>query len=193
MTVKRIGIDLAKSVFQVHGVDGRERTVIRKRLKRSELLSFFAQLPVCVVGIEACGSTHHWARQLHALGHEVRLMAPRFVAAYRKSDKNDGNDAEAVCEAVGRPNMRFVPIKSEEQQAVLSVHRARELLVGQRPALINQIRGLLSEYGWSWARARGDCVRLCRRSSRRPRTPYPSWRGSSSPICTRGWRSSISA
>lgn len=147
MTVKRIGIDLAKSVFQVHGVDEREHTVIRKRLKRSELLSFLAQLPVCVVGIEACGSAHHWARRLRALGHEVRLMAPRFVTAYRKNDKNDGNDAEAICEAVGRPNMRFVPIKDAEQQAVLSFHRARELLVGQRTALINQIRGLLSEYG----------------------------------------------
>jgi transposase len=147
MTLKRIGIDLAKNVFQVHGVDERGRTVIRRRLKRSELLSFFAQLPACLVGIEACGSAHHWARQLQALGHEVRLMAPRFVTPYRKNDKNDGNDAEAVCEAVGRSNMRFVPIKDEQQQAVLGIHRARELLVGQRTALINQIRGLLSEYG----------------------------------------------
>jgi len=147
MTVKRIGIDLAKNVFQVHGVDEHEKPVVRRRLKRSEFVEFFAQLPECLVGMEACGGSHHWARELQALGHDVRLMAPRFVAAYRKNDKNDGNDAEAVCEAVSRPNMRFVPIKSAEQQAVLTLHRARELLVGQRTALINQIRGLLSEFG----------------------------------------------
>lgn len=147
MTVKRIGIDLAKSVFQVHGVDEHGRGVLRRRLKRSELLEFFAQQPACLLGMEACGSAHYWARELQDLGHTVRLMAPRFVTPYRKNDKNDGNDAEAICEALGRPNMRFVPIKSVEQQAVLSVHRARELLVGQRTALINQIRGLLSEYG----------------------------------------------
>lgn len=147
MTVQRIGIDLAKTVFQVHGVDERGRTVLRRRLKRDDLAAFFAQMPACLVGLEACASAHHWARKLRALGHEVRLMAPRFVTAYRKNDKNDGNDAEAVCEAVGRPNMRFVPIKDEEQQAVLSLHRARELLVSQRRDLINQIRGLLGEYG----------------------------------------------
>ena len=147
MTVKRIGVDLAKTVFQVHGVDEHEKAVIRRRLKRSEFVAFFAQLPACLVGMEASGGAHHWARELQALGHDVRLMAPRFVGPYRKNDKNDGNDAEAVCEAVGRPNMRFVPIKSIEQQSVLSLHRARDLLVGQRTALINQIRGLLSEHG----------------------------------------------
>lgn len=147
MTVKRIGVDLAKNVFQVHGVDEHDRVRIRRRLKRSQLLTFFAQLPACRVGLEACGSAHHWARCLQALGHEVRLMPPRFVTPYRKNDKNDGNDAEAICEAVGRPNMRFVPIKSAEEQAVLSLHRARELLVGQRTALLNQIRGLLGEFG----------------------------------------------
>lgn len=147
MTVKRIGVDLAKNVFQVHGVDGRERVVFRKRLRRSQFLAFFAQQPPCLVGMEACGGAHHWARQLHQLGHDVRLMAARFVTPYRQNDKNDGNDAAAICEAVSRPSMRFVPIKSKEQQAVLSLHRARELLVAQRTALGNHIRGLLSEYG----------------------------------------------
>lgn len=147
MTVKRIGVDLAKTVFQVHGVDRRGRVVLRKRLRRSAFLSFFAQLPPCLIGLEACGGAHHWARRLQCMGHDVRLMAARFVAPYRKNDKNDRNDAEAVCEAVGRPAMRFVPVKSEQQQAVLGLHRARELLVGQRTALVNQTRGLLAEYG----------------------------------------------
>lgn len=147
MKVKRIGLDLAKSVFELHGVDESERVVLRKTLRRNKVLSTFTQLPPCVVGMEACGSAHYWARELRKLGHEPRLMAPQFVAAYRKNDKNDRNDAEAICEAVGRPNMRFVPIKDEEQQAVLTVHRARSLLVSERTALINHIRGLLSEYG----------------------------------------------
>ena len=147
MLVKRIGVDLAKNVIQVHGVDGRDRVVVRKRLKRSALLAYFAQLPPCLVGLEACSGAHHWARRLQAMGHEVRLMAARFVAPYRQNDKNDGNDAEAVCEAVGRPRMRFVAIKSEEQQALLGLHRARELMVGQRTALVNHLRGLLAEYG----------------------------------------------
>lgn len=147
MEVKRIGIDLAKSVFQVHGVDASEKTVVRKKLSRGKLLAYFAQLPPCLIGMESCGGAHYWARELRKLGHEVRLMAPQFVAPYRKNDKNDSNDAEAICEAVGRPNMRFVPIKNEQQQAVLALHRARELLVGERTALINQARGLLAEYG----------------------------------------------
>lgn len=147
MEVKRIGIDLAKSVFQVHGVNGSEKTVLRKKLSRGKLLAYFAQLSPCLIGMESCGGAHYWARELQKLGHEVRLMAPQFVAPYRKNDKNDSNDAEAICEAVGRPNMRFVPIKNEQQQAVLALHRARELLVGERTALINQARGLLAEYG----------------------------------------------
>jgi transposase len=145
--VTRIGIDLAKQVFQVHGVDARGHTVLRRRLARSQVRAVLAQLPPCVVGLEACGSAHYWARELRALGHDVRLMAPQFVRPYRKNDKNDGNDAEAICEAVGRPHMRFVPVKDVGQQAVLTVHRARQLLIAERTALVNQTRGLLAEYG----------------------------------------------
>ena len=145
--IKRIGVDLAKNVFQVHGVDHHERVVLRRALSRAKLREFFAQLPPCLIGMEACGSAHYWAREFERLGHRVRLMAPQFVTPYRKNDKNDGNDAEAICEALGRPNMRFVPVKDTEQQAVLCVHRARALLVAERTALINQIRGLLGEYG----------------------------------------------
>jgi len=147
MKVKRIGLDLAKTVFEVYGVDEHDTEVLRKTVRRNRLLSTFARLAPCVVGMEACGSAHYWARELKKLGHEPRLMAPQFVTPYRKNDKNDRNDAEAICEAVGRPNMRFVPIKDEEQQAVLTVHRARSLLVAERTALVNHIRGLLSEYG----------------------------------------------
>jgi transposase len=145
--VKRIGIDLAKSVFQIHGVDAHENVVLRRQVRRAKLRAFFAQCPPCHIGMEACGSAHYWARELDRLGHTVRLIAPQFVTPYRKNDKNDGNDAEAVCEALGRPTMRFVPIKDEEQQAVLCVHRARSLLVEERTALANQLRGLLAEYG----------------------------------------------
>ena len=145
--VTRIGIDLAKHVFQLHGVDERGHTVLRRRVSRTQLPPFFAQLRPCLIGMEACGSAHYWARTLTALGHDVRLIAPQFVTPYRKNDKNDGNDAEAICEAVGRPHMRFVPIKTLTQQAVLTVHRARQLLVAERTALVNQTRGLLAEYG----------------------------------------------
>ncbi|HKJ21591.1 MAG TPA: IS110 family transposase [Gammaproteobacteria bacterium] len=145
--IRRIGVDLAKNVFQVHGVDSHEQVVVRRALSRAKLREFFAQLPPCLIGMEACGSAHHWARELERLGHQVRLMAPQFVKPYRKNGKNDRNDAEAICEALGRPSMRFVPVKDPEQQAVLALHRARSLLVAERTALINQIRGLLSEYG----------------------------------------------
>ena len=145
--VTRIGIDVAKQVFQLHGVDAQGQTVLRRRLSRPQLRPFVAQLPPCLIGMEACGSAHYWARELTLLGHDVRLMAPQFVAPYRKNDKNDGNDAEAICEAVGRPHMRFVPVKTLAQQAVLTVHRARQLVVAERTALINQTRGLLAEYG----------------------------------------------
>lgn len=147
MNVKRIGLDLAKSVFEVHGVDEHGRRVLHKTLKRSQVLEWFAQLPPCLVGMEAGGGAHHWARQLREQGHDVRLMAPQFVSPYRKSHKSDHNDAEAICEAVGRPNMRFVAIKSAEQQGVLVMHRARQLAVAQRTALGNQMRGLLAEFG----------------------------------------------
>lgn len=145
--VIRIGIDLAKHVFQLHGVDDGGRTILRRRVSRTQLRPFFVQLRPCLVGMEACGSAHYWARELRTLGHDVRLIAPQFVAPYRKNEKNDGNDAEAICEAVGRPHMRFVPVKDVEQQAVLTVHRARQLLVAERTAVVNQTRGLLAEYG----------------------------------------------
>lgn len=145
--ITRIGIDLAKQVFQLHGVDERGHTILRRRVSRTQLRPFFVQLRPCLVGVEACGSAHYWARELRALGHDVRLMAPQFVRPYRKNDKNDGNDAEAICEAVGRPQMRFVPVKDVGQQAVLTVHRARQLLIAERTALVNQSRGLLAEFG----------------------------------------------
>lgn len=147
MKVTRIGIDLAKQIFQVHGVDEQGRKVLCRQLRRQQLLAFFANLPPCLIGMEACGSSHHWARKLGELGHEVRLMAPQLVKPYVKGNKNDANDAEAICEAVSRPNMRFVPVKSVEQQDILALHRVRSELVRQRTAKVNQMRGLLAEYG----------------------------------------------
>jgi transposase len=147
MNVTAVGIDLAKNVLQVHGVDGRGKVVLRKQLRRAQVAPFFANLPPCVVGMEACASAHHWGRTLEGFGHTVRLMAPQFVKPYVKTNKNDEADAEAICEAVGRPNMRFVPIKSIEQQGVLSLHRVRRGFVKARTAQANQIRGLLGEFG----------------------------------------------
>src|ERR1700675_1785332 len=147
MQITTIGLDLAKSVFQVHGVDATGQAVVRKSLRRSQMLPFFAKLPSCLVGMEACGTSHHWARELIKLGHEVRLMPPAYVKPYVKRGKTDAADAEAVCEAVTRPTMRFVPVKSTEQQPALSMHRTRDLLVKQRTQLINMIRGLLAEFG----------------------------------------------
>lgn len=142
-----VGIDLAKNVFAVHGVDARGKVVLKKPLKREQMLPFFANLQPCLIGLEACGSAHFWARKLQALGHTVRLMAPQFVKPYVKTNKHDAADAEAICEAVTRPSMRFVPIKNGEQQAVLALHRARQGFVKARTAQANQIRGLLAEYG----------------------------------------------
>lgn len=147
MKITTVGIDLAKNVFQVHGVDERGKTVLRKQLKRDQVAAFFANLPPCLIGMEACASAHHWARKLRDMGHDVRLMAPQFVKPYVKTNKNDATDAEAICEAVGRPNMRFVPIKNLEQQAVLALHRVRQGFVKARTAQANQIRGLLGEFG----------------------------------------------
>jgi transposase len=147
MKITTIGIDLAKNVLQLHGVDERGKVVLRKSLKRAQVLSFFANLPACRIGLEACGSAHHWARQLTALGHTVRLMAPQFVKPYVKTNKHDAADAEAICEALQRPNMRFVAIKTVEQQAVLALHRGRQGFVKARTAQGNQIRGLLAEFG----------------------------------------------
>lgn len=147
MKITTVGIDLAKNVFQVHAVDERGTVVLRKQLRRDQMTTFFANLPPCVIGMEACGSAHHWARTLKSLGHDARLMSPQFVKPYVKSNKNDVADAEAICEAVARPNMRFVPVKSVEQQAVLSLHRARQGFVKARTAQANQIRSLLGEFG----------------------------------------------
>ena len=147
MKVMTVGIDLAKNVFQVHGVNEHGKTVLRKQLKRDQVATFFAIMPQCLIGMEACGSAHHWARKLRSFGHDVRLMAPQFVKPYVKTNKNDVADAEAICEAVGRPNMRFVPIKDIEQQAVLSLHRVRQGFVKARTAQANQIRRLLAEFG----------------------------------------------
>src|SRR5437899_9358538 len=147
MKVTTVGLDLAKSVFTLHGVDERGNTLHRKTVRRGKLLELFAQLPACMVGMEACSGAQHWARELRKLGHEPRIMAAEFVEPYRQGGKNDTNDAAAICEAVARPQMRFVPIKSVEQQAVLAVHRLRQGLVEERTALANRIRGLLTEYG----------------------------------------------
>jgi transposase len=147
MKISVVGLDLAKNVFPVHGVDERGDLVLRKQLRRHQVLAFFVRQERCLIGMEACSGAHYWARELRALGHEVRLMAPQFVKPYVKANKTDAADAEAICEAVNRPHMRFVPIKSEEQQAVLALHRSRSALVKARTALINQIRGLLTEYG----------------------------------------------
>lgn len=147
MKASTVGIDLAKNVFSVHGVGEDGKTVLRRTVGRADLLPLFAQMPPCRVGMEACSGAHHFARELKKLGHDARLMAPRFVAPYRKSGKNDGNDAEAICEAVARPNMRFVAVKSVEQQAILVLHRVRQAVVRERTGLINQLRGLLSEFG----------------------------------------------
>lgn len=147
MKCTRVGLDIAKQVFQVHGVDEHGKARLQRKLTRAKVLELFAQFPPCLVGIEACGSSHYWGRELTKLGHTVKLMAAQFVIPYRKRGKNDANDAEAICEAVGRPNMHFVAIKSEEQQSALMVHRARSLLVANRTAQVNQIRGLLAEFG----------------------------------------------
>ena len=147
MKITTVGIDLAKNVFQVHAVDERATVVLRKQVRRDQMTAFFANLPPCVIGMEACGSAHHWARTLKSFGHDARLMSPQFVKPYVKSNKNDVADAEAICEAVARPNMRFVPVKSIEQQAVLSLHRVRQGFVKARTAQANQIRSLLGEFG----------------------------------------------
>ena len=145
--ITTLGVDLAKSVFTVHGVDATGHTVLRKTVRRERLMELVAGLRPCLIGMEACGGAHEWARKFLGHGHRVGIMMARFVAPYRKSSKNDGNDAEAICEAVARPNMRFVPVKSAEQQAILSLHRVRQGFIEQRTATINRIRGLLTEFG----------------------------------------------
>ena len=147
MKITTIGLDVAKSVLQIHGIEDHGKAAVKKQLKRSEVAEYFAKLPPCLIGMEACGGANHWARKLTGYGHQVKLMAPQYVKPYLKGNKTDAGDAEAICEAVQRPNMRFVPVKTVDQQALLAVHRARSGYVKQRTALTNQIRGLLTEYG----------------------------------------------
>jgi transposase len=147
MTITTIGLDLAKSVFQAHGVDESGATILVKRLHRKQMLLFFSKLPPCLIGVEACGTAHYWARTLTTMGHEVRLIPPSYVKAYVKRGKSDALDAEAICEAVQRPTMRFVPVKTVEQQSVLMTHRARALLVRQRTMIANALRAHLAELG----------------------------------------------
>lgn len=163
MEITTIGLDLAKSIFQVHAVDERGGPVVRKALRRAQVLPFFAKLPSCLVGMEACGTSHHWARELTKLGHQVRLIPPAYVKPYVKRGKTDAADAEAICEAVQRPTMRFVPVKSGEQQAALALHRTRDLLVKQRTQLVNMVRGLLAEFGIEMARGLHQALALARR------------------------------
>ncbi len=162
MKIATVGIDLAKNVFQVHGVNEHGKCVLKKQLKRSQMIEFFANLQASLVGMEACGGAHYWARRLQALGHTVRLMAPQFVKPYVKTNKNDAADAEAICEAVARPNMRFVPVKNVEQQSMLAIHRARQGFVIARTAQANQIRGLLAEFGIVFPQGLAN-VRSCAR------------------------------
>lgn len=147
MKLKRIGVDLAKSVFQVHGVDSHEQVKLKRQLKRREMVAFFRQIEPCIVAMEACGSAHYWGRELSQLGHAVKLIAPQYVKPYVKSGKTDAHDAEAICEAASRPAMRYVALKSAEQQASGALHRVRSRLVKGRTALVNEIRGLLAEFG----------------------------------------------
>jgi transposase len=147
MEVSTIGLDIAKSVFQVHGIDASGETVVRRQLRQRQVLAFFSKVSPCLVGMEACATAHHWAREIAKLGHEVRLMPARYVKAYVKRNKNDAADAEAICEAVTRPTMRYVPVKTVEQQSVLMLHRTRALFVRQRTTLINAMRAHLVEFG----------------------------------------------
>jgi transposase len=158
--ITTIGLDLAKNVFQLHAVDETGSVVMRKRLRRGQVLAFFAGIPPCLVGMEACATAHHWARELIALGHEARLMPPTYVKAYVKRNKHDVADAEAICEAVRRPSMRFVPVKTVEQQSALMMHRARDLLIRQRTMLVNALRGHLAEFGLIEAQGLHKVARL---------------------------------
>jgi transposase len=147
MQVNTIGLDIAKNVFQVHGIDGEGRPVLCRKVRRDRLVKLFESIKPCLIGMEACATAHHWARQLTALGHQVKLMPPAYVKAYVKRNKNDAADAEAICEAVRRPTMRFVPVKSADAQSILMLHRARHLLVRQRTAQVSAMRAHLAEYG----------------------------------------------
>src|SRR3954468_13631847 len=147
MQITTVGLDIAKNLFQVHGADAQGRVLLKRKLARGKVLEFFATLPACLVGLEACSAAHYWARELTRLGHQVRLMPPQYVRPYVKTNKHDAADAEACCEAVQRPGMRFVPAKSEDQQAMLVLHRVREQLLKQRTATVNAVRAHLAEFG----------------------------------------------
>ena len=165
MEITTLGIDLAKSVFQLHGVDVSGTVVLQKKLRRGAVLDFLGKLESCLIGMEACPSSHFWAREIAALGHDVRLIPPAYVKPYVKRQKNDAADAEAICEAVTRPNMRFVPVKTEDQQAVLVLHRSRDLLMRQRTMILNAIRAHLAEFGTITAQGPRKVVDLVRRLS----------------------------
>ena len=163
MMITRIGLDTSKHVFQIHGVDGNEQPVLRRQIRRSEVEKVFAKLPPTRIGLEACGASHHWARVLRSLGHEVMLIPPQYIKAYVKRGKNDAIDAEAICEAMSRPTMRFVPVKSAEQQAALTMLGVRDLLVKQRTMLINAIRGHAAEFGVTVAKGPKQITELLQR------------------------------
>jgi len=176
MQVIRFGIDLAKSVFQVHGVDGSGQVVVQRQLRRGQVLKVFAKQPPALIGMEACGSAHYWARELSKLGHEVKLMPASYVKAYVRRNKTDTRDAEACCEAVSRPSMRFVPIKTVEQQAQRALHRARDLLVRQRTQTVNAIRAMFYEMGLISAKGRGGVSELIERiEAEGARSPLACW------------------
>jgi transposase len=168
--VVTMGIDLAKRSFHLFGVDASGKPVLSKKLTRGRLSAFMANLPACTVAMEACGSAHYWARQFRRFGHEVRLIAPQFVKPFVKSNKNDAADAEAICEAAQRPNMRFVAVKTIEQQDIQALHRMRSLVVERRTAQVNQARGLLLEYGIGIPQGRTALCAACPSFSRTPRT-----------------------
>ena len=171
--ISTVGIDIAKSVFQVHAIDVDGNVVVRRQLRRQQMLKFFAQVPPCLIGIEACGTAHYWARQLSAFGHDVRLMPPAYVKPYVKRQKNDAADAEAICEAVTRPTMRFVPVKSVEQQSAAMLHRSRALLIKQRTMLLHSIRAHLAELGISIGVGIAQMARIVRELAQGERSDLP--------------------
>jgi transposase len=173
--VVTVGLDLAKNVFQVHAINAEGKIIERRQLRRAEVLKFFGGLPPCLVGMEACASAHYWGRELMKLGHEVRLMPPAYVKPYVKRGKTDAADAEAICEAVTRPTMRFVAVKTPEQQAVLMLHKTRDLLVRQRTALINALRAHLGEYGIISSKGLGGVTTLVKLGKRGVKAVAPGW------------------
>ncbi|KIG11145.1 transposase IS111A/IS1328/IS1533 [Burkholderia sp. MR1] len=183
MQITTVGVDLAKNVFQVHGVDEHGKTALKKQIRRDQMATFFANLSPCLIGMEACGGSHHWARKLQALGHTVKLMAPQYVKPYVKTNKNDAADAEAICEAVARPNMRFVSLKNIEQQATLALHRVRQGFVVARTAQANQIRGLLAEFGLVLPQGLAHVMGVSATSSRTRATSCRAASGGSSNAC----------